>query len=63
MHEEKILGNTPKNQLPRFGFISKSENSALENHYLKRWKMLIFTRGIPTFSNEMENEAIGSFEN
>jgi len=26
---------------------------------LKRWKILIFTRGIPTFSHENENEAIG----
>jgi len=28
---------------------------------LKRWKILIFSRGIPSFSNESENEASGTF--
>jgi len=38
MHEENILGNTPV--------------SARFQRYLKCWKILIFTRGIPTFKNE-----------
>jgi len=36
MHEEKILGNTPKIQLPRFGFIFKSEAMFLKRDSLKK---------------------------
>jgi len=62
----------PKYHLPRFGLIFKSGNSPLENQYFstfqiqleprcQRWKILIFTRGTPTFSNENQKEANAIF--
>jgi len=34
---------------PSLVFIFKSGNPHIENQYLKRWKILIFTRGFPLF--------------
>jgi len=64
----KYLGKHPqKNNC--LVFITKRGNTPSENQYFStfqiplepRWKILIFTMGIHTFSNENENEASGIF--
>jgi len=53
MQQGKILGNTSITAQASFSFsVSFS---------LLKMGILIFTRGIPTFSNENENEASGIF--
>jgi len=59
MYEESILGNTPKIPLASFSFSLLKVGIPLVKinisqcfKYLKRWKILTFKVGIPTFKNE-----------